>query len=563
MNAKATELAGHLLVRCLMEQGVTHVFGVPGESYLAALDGFHEHASRIQFVANRQEGGAAYMAEAVGKLTGRPGVCFVTRGPGATNACVGVHTAFQDSTPMVLLIGDVAQDARDREAFQEVDFIAMFNPLAKMVQRVDDAERLPEYVQRAFATAMNGRPGPVVLVFPEDMLTRVVSAQPLPRVEPVRPGVGSTAFNALLHRLSGAKRPLVVLGGGGWSTEACAELERFAYAWHLPVACAFRFQDLFDHADSHYVGDVGLGVAPHLAKAVREADVLLVLGARMGESTTSGYELLPVGEVRPGMIHVHADSEELNRVYSPELSLCAGMPEVAAELAAAEPPRTCAWTDWLDGLRRQYLDHSDPVKARRDTPGDLDMFAVMAHIRAHLPEAAVYTNGAGNFATWLHRFVPLPGWARGQRTQLAPTNGSMGYGLPAGVAAAIVSGRPVLTFVGDGDFLMNGQELATAVSQGAKTVVVLVNNGMYGTIRMHQERNYPARLAGSALMNPDFAALAQAYGYGSVRVQRTQDFAAAWDQAWQSQQGFLIELVIDPEVITPKQMLQEIRVAQQ
>lgn len=557
------QLGGHLLVQCLVEQGVRQVFGVPGESYLAALDGFAQYADRIEFVVNRQEGGAAYMAEAVGKLTGRPGVCFVTRGPGATNASIGVHTAFQDSSPMVLFVGDVAQDARDREAFQEVDFAAMFGPLAKRVERIDDVNRIPEYVQRAFATAMNGRPGPVVVVLPEDMLVRQTSAVALPRVEAVRPGVDGNTLSAIANRLIGASKPLVVLGGGGWSVEAAQDMEAFAQAWNLPVACAFRFQDLFDNRDPQYVGDVGLGIAPHLAQAVRQSDVLLVVGARMGESTSGGYSLIEVGQARPGLIHIHADALELNRVYTPELAVCAGMAATAAALAAMPVPERISWADWRQSLRQQFETHSSPTSAHRDLPGDVDMFAVMEHINAHLPTDVVCTNGAGNFATWLHRFHALPGLARGQRSQLAPTNGAMGYGVPAGVAAAITTGRPVLTFTGDGDFLMNGQELATASAMGAKTVVVLLNNGMYGTIRMHQEREYPTRVAGSGLANPDFVGLAQAYGYDAVRVTRTQDFAAAWNRAWASERGTLIELVIDPEVITPRMSLSEIRAASQ
>lgn len=556
------QLGGHVLVECLVAQGVPRVFGVPGESYLAVLDGFAQYAEQIEFVINRQEGGAAYMAEAQGKLTGRPGVCFVTRGPGATNASIGVHTAFQDSTPMVLFVGDVAQDARDREAFQEVDFAQMFGPLAKRVERIDDVHRIPEYVQRAFATAMNGRPGPVVVVLPEDMLTRQTTARPLPRIEPVRAGVQPADLSVLLARLRGAQRPLVIAGGGGWTREAAAQLQDFAQAWDLPVACAFRYQDLMDNRSAHYAGDVGLGIAPHLAQAVQDADVLLVLGARMGEATTGGYTLLPVGSARTGFIHVHADPDELNRVYTAELAVCAGMPAVLAALSEAASPTAPSWSAWRADLRQRFETHSSPEAARRALPGAVDMFALMAHVRAHMPEGVVCTNGAGNFATWLHRFVPLGGWAaNGVRQQLAPTNGAMGYGVPAGIAAAMETQRPVLTFTGDGDFLMNGQELATASARGVKTVVVLLNNGMYGTIRMHQEREYPGRTAGSTLANPDFVGLAQAYGYEAVRVARTEDFADAWAQAWASPRGFLIEVMLDPEVITPKSTLSDIRQA--
>jgi acetolactate synthase-1/2/3 large subunit len=557
-----TQLGGHLLVECLVAQGVKRVFGVPGESYLAVLDGFAQYAGEIELVVNRQEGGAAFMAEAAGKLSGRPGVCFVTRGPGATNASIGVHTAFQDSTPMVLFVGDVAKDARDREAFQEVDFAQMFGPLAKAVERIDDVHRIPEYVQRAFATAMNGRPGPVVVVLPEDMLTRETAAQALPKVEPVRPGLDAQALATITERLRAAQRPLLVVGGGGWTHAASQDLAGFAQAWDVPVTCAFRFQDLMGHHSRQYVGDLGLGVAPHLAQAVQDADVLLVLGARLGESTTGGFSLIPVGQPRPGLMHVHADARELNRIYTAESVACAGMPEALRALRATPAPEQAAWGAWRADLRERFEAHADPLRARRDLPGEVDMFAVMQQVRTQLPDDVVCTNGAGNFATWLHRFVPLRGWAvQGGRGQLAPTNGAMGYGVPAGVAAALETGRPVLTFTGDGDFLMNGQELATATAQGAKTVVVLINNGMYGTIRMHQEREYPGRTSGSGLANPDFVALAQAYGYGAVRVTQTDAFAEAWAQAWAAPGGFLIELVIDPEVITPRATLSDIRAA--
>ena len=427
-----TRIAGHVLIEALVAQGVSRVYGVPGESYLAALDGFTQFADAIKFIVTRQEGGAAYMAEAEGKLTGRPGVCFVTRGPGATNSCIGVHTAFQDSTPMVLLIGDVAQDARDREAFQEVDFVGMFTPLAKRVERIDDPERIPEYVQRAFATALNGRPGPVVLVLPEDMLTRTCTAAVLPRVEPVRGGADPQRLEQALTRLRQATKPLMILGGGGWTSTDAADIRRFAQAWQIPVGCTFRFQDLLDNHDPLYAGDVGLGIGAGLANAIREADVLLVIGARMGEASSGGYSLIPVGSIRPGLIHVHADPEELNRVYTPELALCAGMPAIASAMAGAAAPTTCGWRDWTDRVTNAFRTHSDADAARRPMPGNVDMFSVMQMVSRTLPDDVICTNGAGNFATWLHRFHKLPGFDSGQRYQLAPTNGSMGYGVPAG-----------------------------------------------------------------------------------------------------------------------------------
>ena len=564
MNPNPTpRLGGHALIEALVAQGVSRVYGVPGESYLAALDGLASHADQIKFVVTRQEGGAAYMAEAEGKLTGRPGVCFVTRGPGATNACIGVHTAFQDSTPMVLLIGDVAQDARDREAFQEVDFIGMFTPLAKRVERIDDAERIPEYVQRAFATAMNGRPGPVVLVLPENMLTRPTTAQVLPRIEPVRAGANPHEVQATLTLLSKARKPLLILGGGGWTADAAADMRRFAQKWHIPVGCTFRFQDLFDNRDPLYAGDIGLGIGPELANAIRESDALLVIGARMGEASSGGYTLIPVGEKRLGLVHVHTDPEELNRVYSPEIACCASMPAWAAAMVAANAPTHCDWVEWTQRITDAFRRHGDPETARRPMPGTVDMFRVMQVVSKGLPAHVICTNGAGNFATWLHRFHKLPGFDSGQRHQLAPTNGSMGYGVPAGVAAAIATGRPVFTIAGDGDFLMNGQELATASAEGVKTVVLLLNNGMYGTIRMHQEREYPGRISGSSLRNPDFCLLAKGYGYHAERVTETTQFEAAWTRAWAHPGGALIELIIDPEVITPKLTLQEISAAAQ
>ena len=554
-------LAGHVLVDCLVAQGVTHVFGVPGESYLAALDGFHARADRIRFVTCRQEGGAAFMAEAVGKLTGRPGVCFVTRGPGATNASIGVHTAFQDSTPMVLFVGDVARDVRDREAFQELNFLSFFGPstrgMAKAVERIDDARRIPEAVARAFATAMNGRPGPAVLVLPEDMLTERVRATPLPRVEPVRPGVDGRGLAQLAARLAQAQRPFVVAGGGGWSPAAAQALERFSTRWQLPVGNAFRFQDTFDNAHPNYAGDVGIAPNPALAQRLRESDCVLVLGARLGEMTSGGYTLFEAPQPRQTLLHVHADPEELNRVYRADVALCAGMEAAALALDALPPPADLPWAAWTRGAHADYLANLQP----QALPGAIDMPAIVASIDRWLGPDAVFTNGAGNFASWLHRFHRYAGLSSGLKTQLAPTNGAMGYGVPAGIAANLVSARPVLTFTGDGDFLMNGQELATAVQHGARTIIVLLNNGMYGTIRMHQEREYPAHLSGSALHNPDFVALAQAYGYAGVRVTQTAQFEPALREALAREHGTLIEIVLDPEVITTRTTLSAIRTA--
>ena len=568
-----TQIAGHLLVECLVAQGVTHAFGVPGESYLAALDGFYAYRERIQFIINRQEGGAAFMAEAHGKLSGRPGVCFVTRGPGATNASIGVHTAFQDSTPMVLFVGDVASDMRDREAFQEVDYQVFFGPstkgFAKRVERIDDARRIPEYVARAFATAMNGRPGPVVLVLPEDMLTQEVTAEPLPRVEPAQAWVAPQDLDALRQMLMQAQRPLVVAGGGGWTPQAAQALQCFAEAWRLPVCTAFRFQDTFDNHHPHYAGDLGIAPNPKLVQRVQACDLLLVIGPRLGEMTTGGYTVLSAPRTTQRLVHIHASAEELNRVYQTDLAINATMNAAALSLAtlaeATTRPQSVTWLEWTQACHADYLAGLQP----QVLPGEIDMPAIITTLQKHLPVDAVVTNGAGNFAGWVHRFWRYRGLARGLKTQLAPTNGAMGYGVPAGIAAAITSqsgyasavGRTVFTIAGDGDFLMNGQELATAVQYGAKTIIVLLNNGMYGTIRMHQEREFPLRVSGSQLSNPDFSALARAYGYAGMRITRTDEFEPALQAALARAQGSLIEILIDPELISTRATLQTIRQA--
>ena len=558
-----SQLAGHLLVDCLIAQGVTHAFGVPGESYLAVLDGFHAHADRIRFVTNRQEGGAAFMAEAQGKLTGRPGVCFVTRGPGATNASIGLHTAFQDSTPMVLFIGDVASDARDREAFQEVDYLSFFGPstkgMAKRVERIDDARRIPEYVARAFATAMNGRPGPVVLVLPEDMLTQTVDAQPLPRVEPVQAWSDPGALRELRTLLLASERPLVIAGGGGWTPQSAAALQRFAENWQLPVTNAFRFQDTFDNHHALYAGDVGLGINPALAARVRESDLLMAIGPRLGESTTGGYTLIEAPVPRQKLVHIHASAEELGRVYQPTLAINATMNAAARSLEVLTAPPTLSWADWTEACHADYMANIDVANGGINLPGTIDMPAIIHTLQKHLPADAVLTNGAGNFASWLHRFYRYHGLTKGHKTQLAPTNGAMGYGVPAGIGAAILTGRTAFTIAGDGDFLMNGQELATAVQHGAKSIVLLLNNGSFGTIRMHQERAYPANVSGSGLANPDFCALARAYGFAAERITHTAQFEPALQRALAAPGGSLIEVMIDVDVITTRGTLAAIR----
>ena len=554
-----TKIAGHLLVECLLAQGVTHAFGVPGESYLAVLDGFHLHQNAIQFVTCRQEGGAAFMAEAQGKLTGRPGICFVTRAPGATNASIGVHTAFQDSTPMVLFVGDVASDTRDREAFQELDYTHFFGPstkgMAKRVERVDDAERLPEYIARAFATAMNGRPGPVVLVLPEDMLTQPIkTAQALPRVEPVQAWSDPGALRQLRDMLLAARQPLVICGGGGWTVQSAQALQRFAENWQLPVANAFRFQDTFDNHHPQYAGDVGIGINPALAQCVKEADLVLAIGPRLGEMTTGGYSLLQAPRPLQKLVHIHSSPEELNRVYQADLAILSTMNAAARSLEVLTAPHDLPWGNWTQRVHQAYLDNLKP----QALPGAVDMPALVATLQKHLPVDAVLTNGAGNFASWIHRFFRHHGWVKGHKTQLAPTAGAMGYGVPAGIAANVLTGRVAFTIAGDGDFLMNGQELATAEQHGAKSIILVLNNGMFGTIRMHQEREYPNHVTGSQLSNPDFVGLAQAYGYVGVRLQRTEEFEAILLAALARPQGTLIEVVLDPEVITTRGTLSAI-----
>jgi acetolactate synthase-1/2/3 large subunit len=553
------QIAGHLLVECLIAQGVTHAFGVPGESYLAVLDGFHTYRDQIQFITNRQEGGAAFMADAQGRLTGRPGVCFVTRGPGATNASIGVHTAYQDSTPMVLFVGDVGSDFRDREAFQEVDFNSFFGPstrgMAKRVERIDDPSRIPEYIARAFATAMNGRPGPVVLVLPEDMLMHEVTSRPLPRVEPVQAWVDPGALRQLRDMLLAAQRPFVIAGGSGWTPQATQALQRFAENWNLPVGNSFRAQDTFDNHHPQYAGDVGIGINPKLAQRIRDSDLVIAIGPRLGEMTTSGYTLLQAPKPLQKLVHIHASAEELNRVYQADLALLSTMNAAARSLEVLTAPNHLPWDAWTAQAQADYQTNLQP----QALPGDIDMPAIVAVISRLLPDDAVLTNGAGNFASWIHRFHQHHGLAQVGRVQLAPTAGSMGYGVPAGIAANLLTGRTAFTISGDGDFLMNGQELATAVQHGGKSIIVLLNNGVYGTIRMHQEREFPTRQSGSKLANPDFAALARAYGYAGVRITRTSEFEAVFKDALASEQGTLIEVMIDEDVITTRGTLSAMR----
>ena len=563
--ATAARPAGHLLVEALIAQGVDTVFGVPGESYLAALDGFYEHRDAIRFIACRQEGGAAFMAEAQGKLSGRPGICFVTRGPGATNASIGLHTAFQDSTPMILFIGQVASDQRDREAFQELDYRQVFGPgtlgFAKWVGEVHDPARLPEYIARAFHVAMQGRPGPVVLVLPEDMLTARTDAPVLPRIEPALAWPAPGALRDLRRMLLAAQRPFVIVGGSAWDAASCDAMQRFAEGWNLPVGCAFRFQDLFDNAHPNYAGDVGIGINPKLATRIAEADLILAVGPRLGEMTTGGYTLLKAPRPAQKLIHIHAGPEELGRVYAADLMLQSAMACAAKALEGLAPPPSLPWGAWTAGAHADYEANQEPTRVE-----PLDMAEVVKTIQRLAPADSVLTNGAGNYSGWLHRFYRYPGMQKGGRTQLAPTSGAMGYGVPAAVAASLLyPERTAINIAGDGDFLMTGQELATATGYRAgrigrgKLIVIVVDNGTYGTIRIHQEREYPGRVSGSDLFNPDFAALARAHAWAASVVDATAQFEPAFAAALAADQPTLIHMKLDADVSTSRATLTAIR----
>ncbi len=538
---------GRLLADQLAVHGAEIAFCVPGESYLALLDGLHE--SSVRLVTCRHEAAAANMAEAYGKLTGRPGLCLVTRGPGAAHAAVGVHTAHQDSTPLILLVGQVGGDAVEREAFQEIDYRRMFGPLAKWVAQIDRIERIPELVARAFATACSGRPGPVVLALPEDVLAAdadVADAKPFHVVQP-SPAVAD--IEALERRLAHADRPFAIVGGAGWTRAASRDLQGFLEANAIPAGAAFRRQDAIDNDSPSYAGDIGIGINPKLADRVRDADLLLVVGPRLGEVTTSGYTLLEVPEPKQALVHVHPGAEELGRVYRPALPILAAPGPFAAAVAGLRvEPR---WRDWTSAARADY----EEWRRHGSMPGPLDLGECIAYMRATVPDAIV-CNGAGNHTVWIHRFWRF----RSFPSQLAPTSGAMGYGLPAAVAAkALMPERTVICFSGDGDFLMHGSELATAAQNELPIVVLVVDNGMYGTIRMHQERHFPGRVVGTDLHNPDFAAYARAFGGHGELVEHTEDFPAAFDRALAAGVPAVISLQVDPEAIAPWTTLSALR----
>ena len=537
---------GRILVDALRNHGVDRLFCVPGESYLDVLDALHD-TPEIDTIVAKHEGAAANMAEADGKLTGRPGICFVTRGPGATHASIGVHIAFQDSTPMILFIGQVAREHRGREAFQEVDYVQMFGPLAKWVAEIDDIERIPELVARAFHVATSGRPGPVVLALPEDVLDAAAAVADAPASRPAAsaPAPGDAAD--LAAALGAASRPLVIVGGSSWSDEARADLAAFIHAWKLPVTCAFRRQDLFDNRDAHYAGHMSLGINPKLAARVREADLVIAVGTRLGDITTDSYTHLAVPKPVQKLVHIHADANELGRVYQPDLAINAGVAHAAAMLKTLAPPASVRWDAWTASAREDYLAFTAVPAAADDYQG-VNMGPVVNLLDQTLPDEAILTNGAGNYSVWLHRFYRY----RQGRTQLAPTCGAMGYGFPAAIAAKLRHPeRDVVCFAGDGCFLMYPQELATAMQYGAACIVIVVNNGMYGTIRMHQEKRFPGRVSATGIHNPDFVALAHSFGAYGELVESNEGFAAAFERARASGKPALLELRTDPRQITP------------
>ncbi|MDZ4391675.1 thiamine pyrophosphate-dependent enzyme [Cypionkella sp.] len=544
---------GQVLVASLVALGATKAFGVPGESYLAVLDALHDTQGQLDFVLCRNEGGAAFMASAYGKLTGSPGICMVTRGPGATNAAIGVHTAMQDSSPMILFVGQVGTDMKGREAFQELDYRAVFGTMAKWAVEIDRVERIPEILARAWVTATTGRPGPVVIALPEDMLTSLTATPPLnapAKISEATPSVEAVAETLAL--LAAAQRPLILMGGTNWTDAGRAALQHFSETSDIPVLAAFRFQDQFDNFSPAFTGEAGVGMLPHAKDLIRDADVILAINVRFGEMTTDGYTLLSVPIAAQKLVHVHGSDREIGKIYQPILGIHSGPNAFAQALT----PVQGAWADWRSNARAAY----EASFAAPAQPSPVDMVAVTAHLRDILPEDVILTNGAGNFTVWPNKFFKFGKNAR----LLAPQSGAMGYGVPAAIAAKVAyPARTVVCFAGDGDFQMNCQELATAMQAGAQPIILIINNGIYGTIRAHQERHYPARVSGTTMVNPDFAALARAYGFHAERVERTEDFAAAFARALASGTGAVLDLNVSPEAITPRQTLSQMRAAAQ
>jgi len=544
-----------ILVDQLLIQGVNQLFCVPGESFLGVLDALVDSPG-LRLIVNRHESAASFMAGAYARLTGQPGVAYVTRGPGACNAAIGLHHAQQDSLPLVLFVGQAPRSVLGREAFQEADYPALFGSVCKWVAQVEDARRLPEFIARAFQTAASGRPGPVVLAVPEDVLNEEAAVADARCHQPVQAAPSDTQIAALRRLLGRARRPIVIAGGPGWNNAASENLCRFVEANQLPLASAFRYQDLVDNRHPNYVGDAGIGINPQLAARIRDADLVLALGARLGEATTSGYSLLVPPVAQQALVHAHAGADELGRVYQAELLINSGMPQLAARLSMMTPIDSPAWADDTAQARAAYLAWQEAPAALLARPPSLDPRALLLALRAALPRDAIVCNGAGNFASWLHRYFPY----YGPGTQLAPTSGCMGYAVPAAVAAKLSAPeKSVVCVSGDGDFLMSGQELATAAQFGASVLFLVFNNSMYGTIRSHQERRFPGRVSGTHLENPDFVQLAQAYGGSGVRVSATADFPAALAQCLaalrQRRAPVVMELVCDPHWLSPGQVL--------
>jgi acetolactate synthase-1/2/3 large subunit len=546
-----TRSAAEVLVDQLMVHGTEHAFCVPGESYLAVLDAFHDRPLKVTVC--RQESGAAMMAEAAGKATRRPGICFVTRGPGATNAAAGLHIAQQDSTPMILFVGQVARGMRGREAFQEIDFRAVFGTIAKWVTEIDDPARIPEHVSHAFYVATSGRPGPVVIALPEDMQRERLAIEDATPFEPVETWPGLTDMMKLQKMFWAAQRPMVLIGGSRWSENACASVARFADRFQVPVATTFRRAHLMDAMHPCYAGDLGIGVNPKLLARVKAADLVVAVGGRLGEIPSQGYTLFDIPQPRQTFVHVHADAAELGRVYRPALAINATPTAFAAAVEGLQPPQDLRWAAQTAEAHADYLAWSETPT---DVPGGVNLGAVMVWLRENLPPGAIVCNGAGNFNTWLHRFYRV----RGFNTQLGPVSGSMGYGVPAAIALKRLNPeRTVVAIAGDGDFLMTGQEFATAVQFDAPIAVIVCDNGIYGTIRMHQEREYPGRVSATDLRNPDFAGYARVFGGFGVTVDKTADFAAAFHAAEESGKPAIIHLKINPEAITPTATLSKLR----
>ena len=553
MNAVANlRTGGQILVDQLRIHGADTVFCVPGESYLATLDALYDARDEIKLVICRQEGGAANMADAYGKLTGRPGIVFATRGPGAANASLGIHTAHQDSTPVILLLGQVGRAMMEREAFQEVDFREMYAPLSKWVAQIDDPARVPEMVSRAFHVATSGRPGPVVLALPEEMQKEQAAANDAVRYTEIQAAPPPADIDRLASMLEEAERPFVILGGSGWTESACKDFRKFVEAFDLPVGAAFRRQDLFDNTLPNYAGDIGLGVNPALGRRLQETDLLIVVGAQMTEIITDGYQRFPIPCLNQKFVHIAAGQDELARVYEPTLAIHSGMVNFASAVGTLKPAKTPGWSDWTRSANADHLENVELPAMK----GGVDMGAIVKWLAETLPEDAIIANGAGNYTNWVHRFYPYRRFA----TQLAPQSGAMGYGVPAAVAAKIVCpDRAVVSFNGDGCFLMCGQEIATARQYDLPIIFIVVNNGTYGTIRMHQERFYPGRVIGTDLINPDFAALARSYGLHGDTVENTEDFAAAFEKAQAGGGPALIELKIEQDQISPRATLSALR----